>query len=99
VIPSSAGVDSADGEAAAQPEKDNADFSRETRSSWARLIRKIFEVDPLLCACGARMKIVSLITEPRVVDRILRHRESEHCQAKDPFEPRAPPRARTRSRQ
>ena len=80
-------------------EKDNADFSREARSTWARLLRKIFEVDPLVCKCGARMKIVSFITEPRVVDRILRHRESEHCKTKDPFEPRAPPRARTRSRQ
>jgi len=99
VIPSSAGGDSADGAADAQPEKDNSDFSRETRSSWARLIRKIFEVDPLLCACGARMKIVSLITEPRIVDRILRHRESARCKAKDPCEPRAPPGAQTGSRQ
>jgi hypothetical protein len=47
VIASSAGGDSADGAADAQPEKDNSDFSRETRSSWARLIRKIFEVDPV----------------------------------------------------
>jgi hypothetical protein len=98
VIPSSAGVDSADAATVAQPEKDNSDFSRETRSTWARLLRKIFEIDPLLCACGARMKIVSFITEPRIVDRILRHRESERCQAKDPFEPRAPPDAQTGSR-
>ena len=74
--------------------RDNADFSREARSTWARLIRKIFEADPLTCACGARMRIVSFITDPRVVDRILRHRESERCKAKDPFEPRAPPRIR-----
>jgi hypothetical protein len=79
--------------------QDNADFSREARSTWARLLRKIFEVDPLVCACGARMQIVSLITDPRVVDRILRHRESARCKAKDPFEPRAPPCARARSRQ
>jgi len=76
-----------------------ADFSRETRSTWARLLRKIFEVDPLVCQCGARMQIVSFITEPRVVDRILRHRESERCKTKDPFEPRAPPHAGPRSRQ
>jgi hypothetical protein len=30
------------------------------------------------------MQIVSIITEPRVVDRILRHRESERCKTKDP---------------
>jgi hypothetical protein len=61
------------------------------------LPKKVFEVDPLVCKCGARMRIISFITDPRVVDRILRHRESERCQAKDPFEPRAPPSAPTRS--
>jgi hypothetical protein len=81
--------DSAD----ARDEGHNSDLSREARSTWARLVRKIFETDPLLCPCGARMRIVSFITEPRVVDRILRHLHSERCRARDPFEPRAPPRA------
>ena len=76
---------------------DNSDFSKQARSTWARLIRKIFEADPLICSCGTRMRIVSFITDPRVVDRILRHRESERCKAKDPFEPRAPPRAHGRT--
>jgi hypothetical protein len=80
-------------------EQDNSDFSREARSTWARLLRKIFEVDALVCACGARMQIVSFITDSRVADRILRHRESERCRTKDPFEPRAPPGALTPSRQ
>jgi hypothetical protein len=48
-------------------------------------------VDSLQCNCGAEMKIISFITDPRVVDRILRHRESQECRARDPFEPRAPP--------
>lgn len=69
----------------------DSDFAKEARGTWARLLRKIFEVDPLLCRCGARMKIVSIITDPRIVDRIVRHRESERCQAPDPFESRAPP--------
>ena len=67
--------------------------SRARRASWARLLRKIFEVDPRLCTCGAQMRIVSFITEPRVVDRILRHLASEACKARDPFEPWAPPAA------
>ena len=96
----SSAVDETAGSAAeAGAEKDNSDFAREARSTWARLLRKIFEVDPLVCKCGARMQIVSIITEPRVVDRILRHRESERCKTKDPFEPRAPPRTGPRSRQ
>jgi hypothetical protein len=73
-------------------ERDNSHFSREARSTCTRLIRKIFETDPLTCgACGARMRIVSFITEPRVVDRILRHRQSDRCRTEDPFESRAPP--------
>jgi hypothetical protein len=49
------------------------------------------ETDPQLCRCGTPMKIVSIITDPRVVDRILRHLASERCRVKDPFEPRGPP--------
>jgi hypothetical protein len=81
------------GAAAPAPQaRDNSNFAREARSTWARLIREIFEADPLTCgACGSRMRIVSFITEPRVIDRILHHRQSERCKARDPFEPRAPP--------
>jgi len=88
-----------DGAAQAPSTAEDSDFARETRRTWARILRKIFEAEPLVCSCGARMRIVSFVTNPRVVDRILRHRESDRCQAKDPFEPRAPPRAYTRSRQ
>jgi hypothetical protein len=81
------------------PERDDSDCSREARSTWARLIRKIFEADPLLCACGGRMRIVSFITEPRVIDRIVRHLQSARSKAQDPFEPRPPPAAVSNSLQ
>jgi len=84
--------DVGDSAADAHPEKDNSDFSKEARSTWARLLKKVFEVDPLICTCGARMQIVSFITDPRVVESLLRHRKSERCKAPDPFEPRSPPR-------
>ena len=77
--------------AAKIPQRDNSDWSREARSTWARLIRKIFEADPLLCTCCGRMRIVSFITDPPVVDRILRHLKSPRSKAQDPFEPRPPP--------
>ena len=91
-------VSPADGQSAASPpanhtQHEDSEFSREAPSTWARLIKKIFEADPMLCSCGARMRIVSFITDPRVVDRILRHRESGRCKSPDPFEPRPPPRA------
>ena len=42
--------------------------------TWRELIKKIWEVDPLTCPrCGHEMKIISLIHEPAVIERILRH--------------------------
>jgi hypothetical protein len=97
-------LDPADGESAALPAaiipaQDDSDCYREARSTWARLIKKIFETDPLLCPCGGRMRILSFITDPRVVDRILQHRESPRSKAQDPFEPRPPPAAVSNSLQ
>jgi hypothetical protein len=94
----------ADGESAALPEarlpaRANSDVSREARSTWARLTKKISEADPLLCTCGGRMRIVSFITDPRVVDRILQHRASPRSKAQDPFDPRPPPGAVSNSLQ
>ena len=53
---------------------DESGFARERRQSWARLLRKVLELDPLLCPqCEVEMKIVWVITDPVVVDAILRH--------------------------
>ena len=44
------------------------------RRAWAQLIKRICEVDPLVCpTCGAEMKIIAFITEHEVVTRILKH--------------------------
>jgi len=44
------------------------------RRAWARLIRLVYETDPLDCPrCGSRMRVLAVITEPRVIDRILDH--------------------------
>jgi hypothetical protein len=41
---------------------------------WAALIRKVYEVDPMLCPkCGGTMKAVAFLTEYAVVDRIIEH--------------------------
>jgi len=46
---------------------------RAQRRAWAQCIRRVYEIDPLICECGATMKIISFITEAGVVDDILRH--------------------------
>ena len=46
----------------------------QARRRWAELLRRIFEVDPLRCPrCGDAMRVVGIITQPRVIDRILAH--------------------------
>ena len=38
------------------------------------MIRRVYEVDPLVCPrCGAEMRVIAFITEPRVIRRILDH--------------------------
>ena len=44
------------------------------RRRWAHLIRRVYETDPLVCPrCGAEMRVVAFITEPRLIKRILDH--------------------------
>ena len=41
---------------------------------WAELIRRVYEVDPLVCPrCGSEMRVIGFITEPALIDRILDH--------------------------
>jgi len=41
---------------------------------WRELIKKVWEVDPLICQhCGAEMKLIALIDDDEVIEKILRH--------------------------
>ena len=47
-----------------------------SKSAWAMLIKRVYEVDPLECPhCGGQMKIISFIERCQgdVIERILRH--------------------------
>jgi hypothetical protein len=60
-------------------------FVKARRRTWAKLIARVYGADPLRCTrCGGRMRILSVITDPEVVEKILRHLHLWH-------EPRAPP--------
>ena len=49
------------------------------------MIRKVYEADPMVCPkCGSRMKVVAFLTEPEVVDRIIRHLELTFAAEKPP---------------
>jgi len=48
--------------------------SSEYRKNWARLIQKIYEVDPLTCPkCSGKMKVISVIEDEDVIKKILKH--------------------------
>ena len=41
---------------------------------WARLISKVYQVDPLVCVgCGRRMSVVGFVTGTAAIGRILEH--------------------------
>ena len=41
---------------------------------WAEMIKKVYEIDPLICPqCGGTMRIVSFIEDHKVIDKIIKH--------------------------
>ncbi len=62
--------------------------ARALRRSWAQLIKRVYEVDPLVCpSCGSEMKVIAFITEHDAIDSILRHlerRQAEEAEARAP---------------
>ncbi len=60
------------------------------RRRWAHLIRRVFEVDPLVCPqCAGPLRVVAFITEPRVIRKILDHLKKRNRHNRAP--PQQPP--------
>jgi hypothetical protein len=50
------------------------ELRRLSAKGWAEMIRKVYEVDPMVCPqCGGQMKVISFLTDYAVVDRIIDH--------------------------
>jgi hypothetical protein len=63
-----------------------------SRPLTTEMIRNVYEADPMICPrCGGRMRVIAFLTEPAVVDRIIRHLELTFAAEKPPpvhvFEP------------
>jgi hypothetical protein len=59
---------------------------------WREFIKKVWEVDPLICPhCGAEMKVIALIDDRSVIEKILRHLNLWPEQAEPACLSRAPP--------
>ena len=75
--------------AADQPGGEAPEVPTPSRSSqtWAMLIKRVYEIDPLACPqCGGQMTVIAFIEPPQgdVIEKILRHCGLWHCS-------RAPP--------
>ena len=48
--------------------------SAPVRMTWARLLKRVFDIDVEHCkACGGKLNIIAVIEEPDVIERILTH--------------------------
>jgi hypothetical protein len=91
----SAGSEWSDAAAAVDPVvdegKDSAGRGRSRGYLWAELMRRTFETDVLTCPrCGGRLRLVALIEQASVVQRILRHL-GPPTEVPEPRAARAPP--------
>ena len=78
----------AEAEASAAPSSEESAGTGSSQS-WAMLIKRVYEVDPLCCPeCGGQMQVVSFIEPPQadVIEQILKH-----CGLWQSATPRAPP--------
>ena len=72
---------------------DETPINRKSRVNWARLIQKVYEVDPLECPkCSHTMRIIAVIDDTAVISRILKHLYLWHPIPEQPDHPaRDPP--------
>jgi Putative transposase len=64
--------------------------SKPVRMTWARLLKRVFDIDIEQCACGGKLKLVAVIEEPAVIEKILTHLG---------LSPQPPPRTPARKRE
>ncbi len=69
------------------------------KALWRELLKHIYEVDPLLCPCGGKLKRIALILDPAVIQKILRHLKRWPPPRRPPKRPRDPPPAPPRDAQ
>jgi hypothetical protein len=59
---------------APEPDSPAQRFARQRRRNWARLLKRIYEVNPLVCPrCHGPMEVIAFIEESTVIRKILQH--------------------------
>ena len=57
------------------------------RKRWAQLIKRVYQTDPLKCECGGTFRVLSFITEHKVIRKILEHLEKRKADSRAPPQP------------
>ena len=59
--------------------------AKEFRRNWARLIQKVYEIDPLVCPkCQGEMRVISVIEDQAIIKKILQHLGLWEIRSHDP---------------
>jgi hypothetical protein len=67
-------------------------WSRLRRQSWARLLRKVYEVDPFICPqCQGVMSVVAIIEDPKELAKIIDWAKKQERESLLPVCVRSPP--------
>ena len=71
---------------------ESAFSSKEFRKNWARLIQKIYHVNPLVCTkCSGSMRIIAFIEDEPLVKKILKHLDLWDVKRRPPPRANSPP--------
>ncbi len=57
------------------------EHSAPVRMTWARLLKRVFDIDIERCACGGKLKLIAVIEAPAVIEKILDASGSESAAA------------------
>ena len=54
------------------------------RKSWAQLIKRVYQVDPLKYDCGGTLRVIGFITQHKVIRKILDHLDKRNGHSRAP---------------
>ena len=64
--------------------QEKTSFIKKWGMSWAQRLKRVFNIDIEVCdVCGKKMKIITCIEAPAVINRILAHCQSREAGAND----------------
>ncbi len=51
----------------------DCDYGKSACMTWARLLKRVFDIDVERCTCGGKLKLIAVIEEPDAIEKIPKH--------------------------